>query len=376
MISSDIRPTIPFTDFVAAHEDIRREVECAILRVLNSGRYILGTELAAFEDELACWLGVNHVVGVANGTDALILSFLALGVRPGDEIITTDMTAIPTIVAIQQVGAVPVPVDINVNTGLIDVGGINNVITTKTRGIVPVHLYGRSCDMTAIEKVAKSNHIWIVEDCAQAIGSKHNGRMVGSFGNLAALSFYPTKNLGAYGDAGAVLCNDKYTADKVRSLRNYGQPKNTFANRLGINSRLDEIQAAILRVKLPHLQSWLAHRRSIASKYRACLPKQILPSGHNDEEHVHHLFPVLVSNRDVFRKQLLASGIETLIHYPLPVHRLVGCNGLTDERFPFASRWSAEVLSLPLHPFLDDKTITQVIEAVTWIMEKSTCLKS
>jgi len=376
MSLSNTRLTIPFVDFVAAHEEIRHEVECAVLRVLNSGKYILGKELAAFEEELACWLGVNHVVGVANGTDALILSFLALGVRPDDEIITTDITAIPTIVAIQQVGAVAVPVDINMNTGLIDPEGINNAITTKTRGIVPVHLYGRSCDMTAIEKVAKSNGIWIVEDCAQAIGSKHNGRMVGSFGRLAALSFYPTKNLGAYGDAGAVLCNDKNTAEKVRALRNYGQPQNTLANRQGINSRLDEIQAAILRVKLPHMQSWLAHRRSVASKYRACLPNKILPSGHNDEEHVHHLFPVLVSNREAFRKHLLASGIETLVHYPLPVHRLLGYDGLTDERFPFASRWSTEVLSLPLHPFLDDKAITQIIEAVNCIIEKLTCLKS
>lgn len=243
MNSEDSRPIVPFSNFAAAHDEVRDEVESAVMRVVNSGRYIMGQELAAFEEELADWLGVGTVIGVANGTDALALAFLALGIRPGDEIITTDITALPTIAAIQQVGAVPIPVDVDLATGLLDVNGIEKVLTSRSRGIVPVHLYGRSCDMTSIRKTATECGLWVVEDCAQAIGARHSGHVVGSFGILGTLSFYPTKNLGAYGDAGAVLCQDEDLAKRIRSLRNYGQLRHNEHAERGINSRLDPIQA-------------------------------------------------------------------------------------------------------------------------------------
>ncbi len=364
---------MPFSDFTAAHAEIRNEVESAVMRVVNSGQYIMGRELTAFEEELADWLGVEYVVGVGNGTDALALAFLALGVSPGDEIVTTDITALPTIAAIQQVCAVPIPIDINPATGLLDASGIENALTSRTRGIVPVHLYGRSCDMTAIGKIASENDLWVVEDCAQAIGARHSGRIVGSFGVLGALSFYPTKNLGAYGDGGAVLCQDEDLARKIRSLRNYGQARQNEHTERGVNSRLDEIQAAVLRAKLPHLQGWLARRRALADRYRKELPSDILPASHTKEEHVYHLFPVLVPSRDQFRDHLRNSGVETMIHYPSPVHRQAVMGNLPDDGFPAASRWSAEVLSLPLHSFLSDESLDCIIESVISVLEELPC---
>lgn len=367
------RVIVPFSNFAAAHDEIRSDVESAVMRVVDSGQYIMGKELSAFEEELADWLGGGTVVGVGNGTDALALSFMALEVRPGDEIVTTDMTALPTIAAIQQVGAVPVPVDIDPATGLLDANGIENSLTSRTRGIVPVHLYGRSCDMTDIEKIASENNLWVVEDCAQAIGARHSGRGIGSFGVLGALSFYPTKNLGAYGDGGAVLCQDEDLAKKIRSLRNYGQPRPNEHTGRGINSRLDEIQAAVLRAKLPYLQRWIDRRCTLADRYRKGLPSAILPANHTKEEHMYHLFPVLVPNRDYFRSSLSNAGVETMIHYPSPVHRQGVLGALPDDNFPVASRWSEKVLSLPLYPQLADESVNFIIESVNSIMEALPC---
>ena len=364
---------MPFSDFTAAHDAIRYDVESAVMRVVKSGQYIMGRELSAFEEELADWLGVGAVVGVGNGTDALALAFMALGIKPGDEIVTTDMTALPTIAAIHQVGAVPIPVDIDPATGLLDANGIENNLTSRTRGIVPVHLYGRSCDMTAIGKIASDNNLWVVEDCAQAIGARHSGRVVGSFGVLGALSFYPTKNLGAYGDGGAVLCHDKTLAKKIRALRNCGQVRQNVHTERGINSRLDEIQAAVLRAKLPHLKGWLTRRRHLADRYRKRLPNTILPASHDSEEHVYHLFPVLIPSRERFRDQLRIAGVETMIHYPSPVHRQAVVGNLPDKRFPAATRWSAEVLSLPFYPLLADESVDLVIESVVHVMEALPC---
>jgi dTDP-3-amino-3,4,6-trideoxy-alpha-D-glucose transaminase len=369
----DLPLIVPFSDFVTAHDEVRHDVESAVMRVVKSGQYIMGKELSAFEEELAEWLGVEAVVGVGNGTDALALSFMALGIRPGDEIVTTDMTALPTISAIQQVGAVPVPVDINPNTGLLDVKKINDALTSRTRCIVPVHLYGRSCDMTAIGKIASENNLWVVEDCAQAIGARHSGHRVGTFGIMGTFSFYPTKNLGAYGDAGAVVCRDQELATKIRSLRNYGQLRPHEHTERGINSRLDEIQAAVLRAKLPYLQGWLDRRLALAERYQKELSSAILPAKHKKEEHVYHLFPVLVPNRAQFCECLRNAGVETMTHYPAPVHRQSVMGNLRDDRFPAASRWSAEVLSLPLYPHLADESVSHVIESVTKLMEESPC---
>jgi dTDP-3-amino-3,4,6-trideoxy-alpha-D-glucose transaminase len=373
MNSKNSRLIVPFSDFKAAHDKIRDDVESAVMRVVKSGQYIMGKELSAFEEELANWLGVGAVVGVGNGTDALALAFMALEVEAGDEIITTDMTAPPTIAAIHQVGAVPKPVDIDPATGLLDANTIENMMTPRTRGLVPVHLYGRCCDMTAIQKIASENNLWIVEDCAQAIGARHSGRIIGSFGTLGALSFYPTKNLGAYGDAGALMCQDQCLAKRIRSLRNYGQIRPNEHTRRGVNSRLDEIQAAVLRAKLPYLQGWIERRYFLADRYQKGLPSAILPAKHAKDEHVYHLFPVLVPNRDHFHGCLQNAGIETMTHYPAPVHRQPVMGNIPDDLFPVASRWSAEVLSLPLYPDLSDESVDYVIESVTKVLEASPC---
>ena len=369
----DLRLTVHFSDFITAHDEVRHDVESAVMRVVNSGQYIMGKELSAFEEELAEWLGVEAVVGVGNGTDALALAFMALGVKIGDEIVTTDLTALPTITAIQQVGAIPVPVDIDPNTGLLDGKKIESAITSRTRGIVPVHLYGRSCDMTSIVKIASENHLWVVEDCAQAIGACHSGRSVGTFGAMGTLSFYPTKNLGAYGDAGAVLCQDQEFARKIRSLRNYGQIRPNEHTEQGINSRLDEIQAAVLRAKLPYLKGWIDRRVSLAERYQKELPSAILPAKQAKDEHVYHLFPVLVPNRDHFCKCLRKAGVETMTHYPAPVHRQSVMENFPDDRFPAASRWSTEVLSLPLYPHLTEESVSHVVESVTKLLEEPPC---
>jgi len=369
MNSKTTQTIVPFSDFKAAHDEIRGDVESSIMRVVKSGRYILGEELSLFEKELSNWLGAGTVVGVGNGTDALALSFIALGVKAGDEIITTDLTAPPTIAAIQQVGAIARLVDIDPLTGLLDTKRIESVITSRTIGIVPVHLYGRSCDMTVIKEIADKNNLWIVEDCAQAIGARHAGQIVGSFGALGTFSFYPTKNLGAYGDAGAVLCREEKLADKIRSLRNCAYPTANLQAGHGMNSRLDEIQAAILRTKLPYLKEWLNRRQEIAAKYQKELPITILPGMHLDGEHVYHLFPVLVSERDDFRNHLASLGVETMVHYSYPMHQHTDGDNNQDILFPISVRWSEEVLSLPLHPHLSEKDVDHVIGAVVEVME-------
>ncbi len=365
MNSGITRMIVPFADFAAAHDKVRAEVTSAVLRVMDSGCYLLGSELSSFEEELADWLGVPYVVGVGSGTDALVLAFLALETRRGDEIITTDFTAFSTITAIHQVGAVPVPVDIDLATGLIAPRAIKEALTPRTRGIVPVHLYGRGCDMTAIKDAAETYGLWVVEDCAQSIGTIHAGRLTGTFGTFGAFSFYPTKNLGAYGDAGAIVCQNGDLASRVRALRNYGQLRRDEYSKCGINSRLSEIQAGILRAKLTQLNGWTEKRRALAARYRQALPPEILPASHSNDEHVYHLFPVLVPNRIHFRKRIRAIGVETIVHYPVPVHRQPVMGQLPDKLFPNSIKWSEQVVSLPLHPYLTEESQDFVIRAVT-----------
>ena len=364
MSSNDSVISVPFSDFTAAHAEIRDQVEAAIRRVLDSGWYVLGQELARFEEELASWLGVKNMIGVGNGTDALVLAMLAVGAKSGDEILTSDVTAVPTIAAIQQVGAMPVPIDIDPATGLLNAERIDAAVTSRTRGVVPVHLYGRSCDMISIGKAARDHGLWIVEDCAQSIGACQSGCVTGTFGACGAFSFYPTKNLGAYGDAGAVACESCSLAERLRALRNYGQHRRDQQSERGMNSRLDEVQAAILRVKLTQLHAYTAKRGLLAARYREALPAEILPSEAAADEHVYHLFPVLVPDRDRFRECLKNAGIDSIVHYPLPVHRQPTLGPLPDDLFPEACKWTAQVVSLPLYPNLTDEAQGQVITAV------------
>jgi len=349
---------------LSAHAEIHDEVEAALGRVLASSRYILGDELAAFERELATWLGVGHAIGVACGTDALVLAMWGMGVRPGDEILTTDVTAVPTVAAIEQAGAVPVLVDVEPTTGLLNAELLESMVTARTRGIVPVHLYGRSCDMTSILAMAAAYDLWVIEDCAQSIGARHAGRMTGGLGACGAFSFYPTKNLGAYGDAGAVVCEDAGLAEQLRSLRNYGQRSSGERSERGMNSRLDEVQAAILRVKLHHLQEYTTRRNQLAERYRKSLPACVLPSEAMPGEHVYHLFPILVPDRNLFQRSLRDAGVGSLVHYAVPMHRLTRFGPMPDERFPEACSWSSQVVSIPLHPNLDEQAQEQVISAV------------
>ena len=262
---------ILFNEFKREYEAIRTEIDAALRRVLDSGWYILGKEGEAFEREFADYLGVRHCVGVANGTEAIALALRGMDIGPGDEVITTDMTAFATVTGIVQAGATPVVVDVRPEDGLMDERLIEAQITPRTKCIVPVHLYGQSCDMDAILRIARAHGLKVMEDCAQAAGTTYRDRKAGGWGDCAAYSFYPTKNLGAYGDGGAITTNDDATAERLRSLRNYGQTVRYHHEYEGINSRLDEMQAAILRVKLHHLDAWNARRRAIAARYRAGL---------------------------------------------------------------------------------------------------------
>jgi len=260
---------ILFNDFVSEYQAIKPEIDQAIMGVLQRGWFILGEEVALFEEELAGFLGVKHCVGVASRTDALTLSLLALDIQAGDEVITANMTAFPTVTGIMNSGATPVVVDVRPQDSLIDPRAIRRHITSKTKAIIPVHLYGQSCDMEAIRKIASDYNLRIVEDCAQACGAEYGGEKVGGIGDCGAFSFYPTKNLGAYGDAGAVVTKDENLAQRLRLLRNYGQSSRYHHVANGLNSRLDELQAAILRVKLRHLETWNEKRVAIGEWYNA-----------------------------------------------------------------------------------------------------------
>ena len=351
---------ILFNNFKAHVAAIRPELDAAIARVLDSGWFILGRELEAFEAELAQHLGVPHAVGVANGTEAIALALMALDVGPGAEVITTNLTAYPTITGIRQAGATPVVVDIDPATGLLDPDQIARHLTPRTRAIVPVHLYGHCVDMDRIMAVAQAGGLKVVEDVAQAIGASWTGRQAGTMGDLGALSFYPTKNLGALGDGGAVVTRDAERAERLRRLRNYGQSRRYYHDEGGLNSRLDELQAAILRVKLRHLDDWTRRRRHLADYYRSRLRLTTIavrPEG----EPVHHLFPVLVDQRDAFMRRLEAHGVQTLIHYPVPVHRQRDFPGQKDEPFPHAERFASRVVSLPLYPELTDAQAEAVV---------------
>lgn len=356
---------IPFNHFKAHYASVQDKVNPAIQRVLESGWYILGKEVENFETELAAFLGVPHVVGVASGTEAIALALMALGIGAGDEVITTDMTAYPTITGICQSGATPCVVDICPDTGLLDIDALPDALTPATRAIVPVHLYGQSCDMHRLMKFANAHHLLVVEDCAQAIGATCGKQRCGSFGQAAAFSFYPTKNLGAFGDGGAVALSSATLDQRLRQLRNYGQTDRYTHTVGGINSRLDELQAAVLRAKLPFLESWNARRRELAAFYRAHLVGPTLLREAEGGTPVYHLFPIRVPQREAFMEYLKDQGIQTLIHYPIPVHAQTDFQSRKKgHSFPAASAFASEIVSLPLYPELSDADAAQICRAV------------
>jgi dTDP-4-amino-4,6-dideoxygalactose transaminase len=362
---------IPQTDPKAAYLEQQAEIDAAIARQLVSGWYILGQEVAGFEAEFAAFLGLGHAVGVANGTDALVLALKALGIGPGDKVATVAHTAVATVVAVEQAGAVPVLVDIDPLTYTLDPAALEAAFAVwpDIKAVLPVHLYGQPAALPAIQAIARRHGAKLIEDCAQAHGAKLDGRTLGAWGDAACFSHYPTKNLGALGDGGIVATGDGALATELKALRQYGWREHYVSDRVGMNSRLDELQAAILRVKLTALDRWNTRRRAVAAAYDAGLAGigLVLPSVRAGAEHVYHQYAVRTADRDGLKARLRARGVATNIHYPVPVHRqpayrdrlLIGPAGLRETEHA-----SAEVLSLPMYPQLDDEAVAQVIAAV------------
>ena len=353
--------------------DDRPAIDAAITRVLDRGWFILGPELQAFEQELAAASGTADAVGVGSGTDALSLILRGLGIGPGDEVITTPLSAAYSALAIIATEARPVFADIDPSRLTLDPRAIEAAITPRTAAIMPVHLYGQPADMPAILAIAERHGLAVVEDACQAHLATCDGRPVGSMGAAGALSFYPTKNLGALGDGGAVLTNDRALGDRIRRLRNGGQSSRYHHDEFGVNSRLDEMQAAILRARLTRLPAWTTRRRALAARYRAGLPAIVaaaaaagralrVPPEH-DAGHVYHLFPILSSERDALKARLDAYGVETLIHYPVPIPRQPALATEEPADCPIANRTCNELLSLPLYPDMPDAAVDEVIAA-------------
>ena len=359
---------VPFLDLRAAYEELKAEVDEAVSHVLASGYYLLGRELEAFEKEFAEYLDVRHCVAVGSGLDALHLALRALGVGQGDEVLVPSNTYIATWLAVSYAGAVPVPVEPDERTYNIDPEKLEAAITDRTRAIIPVHLYGQPADMDPILEVARKHNLWVLEDAAQAHGACYKGKRVGGLGDIAGWSFYPGKNLGAFGDGGAVTTNNGEFADRVRVLRNYGSRTKYFNEVRGFNSRLDEIQAAVLRVKLKHLDGWNRRRLQIAELYRRELEgcDLILPYVPEWAEPAYHLFVVRSGQRDALHQYLETQGIGTLIHYPVPPHlQQAYCEiGLAAGTLPISERIHQEVLSLPIGPHVTEAQVETVTRAV------------
>ena len=354
---------IPFLALGLAED--REAVEDAIRRVVDRAWFVLGPEVDAFEREFAETCGARHAVGVGTGTDAIALALRALGVGPGDEVVTAAMSAAYTGLAIQMTGATPVFADIDPVRATIAPQAIEAALTSRTRAIVPVHLYGQAADMDAIGAIAGRHGLAVVEDCAQAHLATHRGRPVGTIGTAGAFSFYPTKNLGAFGDGGAVVTNDEALARRVRRLGNGGQSERYRHDEAGVNSRLDEMQAAILRARLPLLPGWTARRRQLAARYRAALSAAAVDVAPElDSGHVYHLFTIRCSARDRLQTELSDAGIGTLVHYPVALPRQGAFAGTRETACPNADRLASTVLSLPLNPGLSDAQVDGVAGAV------------
>lgn len=357
---------VPFLDLQSIHQELKAPLTEAFERVLTSGQYLLGPELDGFEREFAAYAEVSHCVGVGSGLDALHLLLKAYGIGPGDEVLVPSNTFIATWLAVTQTGAAPVPVDPVPNTYNIAPDAVAAAVTTRTRAIIPVHLYGQPADMDPISAIARQYGLVVIEDAAQAHGARYKDRRVGGLGDAAAFSFYPGKNLGALGDGGAVLTNDAAIADTVRRLRNYGSRVKYEHELLGYNTRLDELQAAFLRVKLARLDDWNRRRTAVAAQYSARIEScgLDLPFAPEWAEPAWHLYVVRSSRREALRAHLEGRGVSTLIHYPIPAHLQSCYANYRGCRLPVADMLAAEVLSLPISPFLSGPEIDAVVEAI------------
>ncbi|MEA3337470.1 MAG: DegT/DnrJ/EryC1/StrS family aminotransferase [Chloroflexota bacterium] len=364
---------IPVLDLKTQYDSIRGEIAEALQGVLDSGWFVLGPDVAALEREVAAYCSCAHGVGLASGTDALRLSLAALDIGPGDEVITTPFTFVATANTITRSGATPVFVDIEPDTFNIDPQQIEAAITPRTRAIIPVHLYGQPADMDAILATAQAFDLAVIEDAAQAIGAEDKGRRAGSMGSIGCLSFYPTKNLGAFGDAGMVVTNDACLAERIDILRRQGGKTRYFHEVIGFNSRLDTIQAAVLRVKLPYLDQWQAARRRVADRYDELLADLPVttPYVRPDVHHVYHQYTIRAPHRDELAAFLKARGIGNMVYYPLPLHRqeMYADMGLAEGTFPVAEQAGSEVLSLPIFPELSEAQQHQIAAAISEFYE-------
>lgn len=358
--------SVPFLDLRPAHEALGEEIEAAIRRVMASSHFVLGPEVEAFEHEFASYCGAGHCVGVGNGTQAIELVLRALEIGPGNEVVTVSHTAFPTAAAITAAGATPVFVDVDADTSCMNPDALAGALSDRTRAVLPVHLYGRCADIDQISAIAAEAGVPVIEDAAQAHGASYRGRRAGTLGAAAAFSFYPTKNLGALGDGGAVVTDDAELAGRVRRLRNYGERSKNVNVEPGINSRLDELQAAILRVKLPHLERWNTQRRQLAALYDELLAGAAVEPPRPDEGHAYHLYVVRSPERDVLRAHLAGRGIGTAVHYPTPVHRQAAyrTGARVAGSLPVTDSLATQILSLPCHPGLGEDTATRVAETV------------
>lgn len=358
---------IPFLDLGAGYRELKNEIDTAVSRVLDSGWYILGPEVETFEVEWAEYCGAEHAVGVANGLDALTLALRALEIGPGDEVIVPSHTYIATWLAVSAVGAVPIPVEPNYATYNIDIDSIQAAVSDRTRAILPVHLYGQPVDLDPILEFARRSHLYVIEDAAQAHGARYKSKRIGAHGDIVCWSFYPGKNLGALGDGGAITTNNSRIAERIISLRNYGSIHKYENTEIGVNSRLDPIQAAILRVKLSFLDEWNDRRKLIAQRYDEGLTKTslILPFVPEWADPVWHLYVVRSDHRKKFCSNMAKAEIGTLIHYPTPPHMQSAYRDLSysPDDFPAAKRLSREVLSLPIGPQLEMSSVEQVLAA-------------
>jgi dTDP-4-amino-4,6-dideoxygalactose transaminase len=358
---------VAFTDLKAAYDELRTEIDTAVSRVLQSGWYIGGPEVCAFEEAFADYCGALHCAGVGTGFDALHLALAAMDVGPGDEVILASNSYIATVLAVSRVGATPVLVEPDPGTFNVDPTRVEAAITSRTKAILPTHLYGQPADLDPLLEITRRHGLRLLEDAAQAHGARYKGRRIGAHGDAVAWSFYPTKNLGAMGDAGAVTTNDPEIARRVRQLGNYGSGKRYISDVKGVNSRLDPVQAAILAVKLRYLDEWNARRRVIASYYSNHLEGAVtVPPDPNWAEPVWHLYVIQVDQRDELAERLRGAGVDALIHYPVPPHlqQAYADLALPTGSFPVAERLARQVLSLPIGPHLSEQRAEQVVAAL------------
>lgn len=365
---------IPLVDLTAQYHSIQSEIDGAVHQVLESGHFILGPNVAAFEQEVSAYLGIKHSVGVASGTDALVIALRAIGVGQGDEVIVPAYTFFATAGAVMLVGARPVFVDINPDTYCLNIQQVADRVTPKTKAILPVHLYGHPADMAPLLDIAHANDLKVIEDNAQAFGAEYQGRKTGSMGDLGCLSFFPTKNLGGYGDGGMIVTNDNELAMRLRMLRTHGWKKKYFPEILGYNSRLDEMQAAILRVKLRHVDAWNKQRHAIAQLYTAQLSAMDIITPHEAPytRHVYHLYTLHFAERDRVQSALKNEGIASDVYYPCPPHLADPCRpfGYQPGDFPVSEQASREALSIPLYPEMSEEQISFVFETIQKILKK------